>query len=185
MEAIKNNLRQFYNILKEFDADEPILVIYDEFTNTCIYHQNSPRKGSKSYFASNIVTLYLPEKFRYGVLTPPATNELMASLKAMFESGYFDDPSAVPSIGRMSCKFYITNTTLGKFNPGPQLVCTLKFVTFTNPIIVRLILWKFSKSSRMLLKRIRYDRQHKDDSIRENVAALDPGLFAVKDLNKR
>lgn len=185
MEVIKNNLRQYYNALKGFDPDEPILVIYDEMTNTCIYHQSSPKIGGKSFFASSIVTLYLPEKFRYGVMTPPTTNELLSSLKAMFESGYFDDPSAVTSIGRMSCKFYITNTTLGKFNPGPQLVCTLRFVTFTNPLVVRFVLWKFSKASRMLLKRIKYDRKHKDDSIRENMAALDPAVFAVKDLNKR
>jgi hypothetical protein len=185
MEAIKNNLRQYYNSIREFDPDEPILVIYDELTNTCIYHQNSPRTSSRSYFASSIVTLYLPEKFRYGVLTPPSLAELKASLNGMFESGYFDDPSAVTRIGRMACEFYKTNKNLGKFNPGPQLAFSLKFVTFTNPIVVRFVLWKFSMSSRMLLKRIKYDKQHKDDSIKENMAALAPELFAVKDLNRR
>jgi hypothetical protein len=185
MEAVKNKLRQYYNALKEFDPLEPILVVYDEQTNSFIYHQVSPSMGSKSYFASGISSLYLPKKFRYGVLTPPSIDDALSALGDMFSKNYFDDPTAMTHIGELSCDFYVTPTTPGRFCPGPQKAYSLKFVTFTNPLVVWFVLWKYSDASKVLLKRIKYDKKHKDDSLNENMAALSPETFAVKDLNKR
>lgn len=185
MEAVKNKLRQYYNALKEFDPSEPILVVYDEQTNSFIYHQVSPTAGSKSYFASGVASMYLPQKFRYGVLTPPSINDTLSALGEMFGKNYFDDPTAMTHLGKLSCDFYVTPMTPGRFCPGPQLAYSLKFVTFTNPLVVRFVLWRFSDASKVLLKRIKYDKQHKDDTLKENMAALSPETFAVKDLNKR
>lgn len=179
------SLRTFHKLMLGFDQNEIILVIFDELTNTITYFQNS-YKESKTVIASVINHMYFPSKFRYGILTPEKYTKLMNDISFILSSGVSEDPTLMTLIGKMEVSFYNNPRNIGQFNPGPQLIKKLQFVTFTNPLVIRLILRFYSPISRLLLKKIKYDKKHRDDKLIEKFQdQVKKEELNLNNLNKR
>ena len=181
-----DDLRVFHNSMIGFDKNEIILVIYDNLTNTIQYYQNTVN-GNKTVFTSQINYMYFPADFRYGILTPEGYEHLMEGLEILSTLG--NDSKLMTNMGKLETSFYQVPDGNGQFNPGPQLIRKLNFVTFSNPIVIRIILRLYSQASRLLIRKIKYDKKHKDDKIdsmfKEHMdSALAPKSNPEK-LNKR
>lgn len=186
MVQVIEDLKSFYNSMTGFDKDEIILVIYDDLTNTIQYYQNTVR-GAKIVIANQINYMYFPSRMRYGILTPEGYEQLMSGIATLVS---ISNPSKVMTqLGKLETSFYQVPDGNGQFNPGPQLIKKLRFITFSNSIIRWFILRTFSQSSKLLLKKIRYDRKHKDDGLdkifKDQIEENNKPKIKTENLNKR
>lgn len=148
-----DRLRVFYTHMLGFDRG-PILVLYDDLTNTFTYYQ-----GNKIEVAPYINNLYFPVKNRYNILTEYGYSRLMENLEIYLKNDYDKDETIVTNLDKGEISFYRTVYKNRQFCAGPELLTNIKFVSITNRFLVKLILWFGDKHKTRIFKRyIKFDK---------------------------
>lgn len=178
MKLLKEHLVAFHNQMIGFDTSELILVMYDDLSNTFSYYQ-----GNKLVIAPWLNYMYLPCKFRYGLLTPAGYQELMTSIDKLIKSQAIDEPTLMSIIDEGKVSFYYVPRAIGKFSPGPQKVTDIKFYTWSSRFMRWFILHTFGGNSKLLRKRIKYDKMERNRMTYEEV--IDNTPMNTESLNNR
>lgn len=149
----------FHNDILQFDSNSPIAVQWSS-VNGLMYRQ----LGKVQAF-SYLNNYYFPNpKLELGVLMPTDLAKLKSGIEVMIQDPALNSNSLNSIIDKYEFKVYKLFAGLD----GPQLTYDFKFVTFTNKLISKYVLYTSDLNSKLLLKainnenRIRRDKLHQD-----------------------
>lgn len=150
---MRDELINLYNSLTGFDEHYPIAITYDYHRNELTYKQLA-----KVVTTSAISHLYLPKKFKLGIMTPGSYHSFMEELANIIKKGYCDNSLSAISINKLRTDFYVTfkgNPNL----PGPQRVGRLDYVPIKTRFIAKYILKTYNSESRILWRLIKNENK--------------------------
>lgn len=142
----------FHNDILQFDPSSPIAVQWSP-TNGLIYRQ----LGKVQAFPYLDNYFFPPKNLKLGVLIPYDLEELKKSLTLIIQDPALSSNSLNSIIE--NCEFKIYKLFSGLY--GPQLAYDLKFVTFTNTLISKYVLYTSDLNSKLLVKAINNENRQR------------------------
>jgi hypothetical protein len=142
---MRDTLLKFHNDLLKLSPDKLTYVTLEPRTNTLSYHQ-----VGRVVMVPYISHMFLPIKFKVGVLTESGLNDLIRNLNQLVTLPDYDKIGIMTGMDKMEIKFYRPFNLPSIY--GPQLFISLRLVTITTGWLVR-IMNRFTKGeSRIIYK---------------------------------
>lgn len=142
---MRDRLIKLHNDLSTLSLNKLTYVKLELATNTLTYHQIG-RVMSVPYISH----LYLPLKFKVGILTPSGLSTMLTSLQNLIAIPDYDKLGVTLSISPMQLEFYRPFNDLKAI--GPQRFEIVKLVSLTNKYYVKLVTTFNDEESKILYR---------------------------------